>query len=85
MKKTKCKTTVIQRNWDHFTTVVGARPNAESKKNAQRRALFELFRDIVLHVQNNPHCHVDSIHIDPPSKRGSVGVVMVDLSKLPQT
>jgi|11BtaG_2_1085332.scaffolds.fasta_scaffold30329_2 hypothetical protein len=63
----------LQRNWDHFPRSQ-ATPN--SMKDAQRKAIFELMRDLTEYAKENPLCRVKGLRFDPIGPEGSVGVEM---------
>lgn len=68
----------LQRNWDHFPR---SEATPESVKSAQRKAIFELFRDVAEYAKNNPNCRVAELLLDQPDDWGMVGVIMEDLPK----
>lgn len=67
----------IQRNWELYEDYAGI--TAEDMFAAQRKAMFELLRDVTLYAKSHPNCHVKNIRFDPISMFGSVGVEMIDL------
>jgi hypothetical protein len=48
-------------------------------KAAQRKAIFELMRDLTEYAKENPSCRVKGLHLDPLGRKGSVGVEMENI------
>jgi len=67
----------IQRNWDHFPTRDIA--TEDSMRAAQRKALFELLRDVTEYAKKNPSCRIKNLRFDPLGEWGAIGVEMENI------
>ena len=72
-----CMSTKLQRGWE-FRVSSDEVVDEASAQEAQRKALFELIRDIVRFTKTNPNCHVHTIRIDPAGVSGDVSVEMIN-------
>jgi hypothetical protein len=46
---------------------------------AQRKALFELLRDVTEYAKGNPSCRVKNLRFDPVGEWGAIGVEMENI------
>ena len=70
----------IERHWitADLLGVASSESTQQQMENARKKALFELFREVLYHTRNRERATVVSLRFDPLEKTGTVGVVLAD-------
>lgn len=69
----------LERHWGKLDMFDGKLTD-EMMWAAQRKAVFELLRDVAHYAKTHPNCHIQRFRFDPINETGVVGVEILNHS-----